>query len=847
MQKYVINSFSGGIQESTAAADFSPRQWSQLKGIVPRNELTFETQWPVQTIGSAFVDFIAVYPLASESGLYLTAIKNDGTVWWCAAPDPDDTYITANAVTWTQITVAENRHWGATSDPAYHGLVTLVPNPEYRFICSIPLQVYKYVKDIDATYPQEVILDKDSATAPRAVASGVLLNTRERAAGQQAIVLYVNNDTTTVKAVVFPAPRRIPIHSWKEKDDSLHSNFITADFIYDNERIGSDTMPDWPFNMSSIDAPEVKYHPFTYVDIDGQLNPGTGIVPRANVGCMKGGLLVLGDIEWRTNFSNVVEAKDSVALLFNAGAATTVGTTTVDVVWPAELERTGRVLYNQGPGVIYLNDETFSVDVTFNVLTRRRSSGTVRLKLASNPVATISIGDTISVSGVNPYYNGTHTVTGVGANYVEYTFGVSNVSERASGGRVTIQSPGDAGYRLKAEVGEYVAIPNADVTTGDWEDIYVVSSVAGTSVKAAQNYNRATHFLNDDNTGPHRGSLYYSEADIDTFDPRSVLKPSRTDVRIAGLHSLDDTVIVITTSGSEGDGCLRIRGYLSRLHPYSEDEIPDPTAVRIELIKGGVGAPQRSDIGGHKNYSCVWSEAGLVIFIDRLGGVFYTDGQVCDRLDRYGPQQPNRATEDDHVASIGKHMLLYRDSRLLCFTLLTSGGGTGSGCWTELIAPAGGVRSMVGIREDVFFVNSAGQVMRYATAGPDAERGCIDNVAQTLTVSTATLGSQDEHDRTNWHRFGMTFNTPTSCTVEDVTVQSTGALNVTGGIAAPNVGYTTSLNRTYNDPGILGEFIVPAGIGVQAVASATVTFTGYVSLQSASFWITGRTPRQGDE
>lgn len=845
MQKYVVNSFSGGIQESTAAADFSPRQWAQLKGIVPLNELTFETQWPIQTVGSAYTNFVAVYPLASDSGLYLTAIKTDGSLWWCEAPAPDADYLDANAVVWYQITTAENRTWLESTNPVDHTLIPLDNNPEYRFLCSIPLQVYKYVKDIDATNPQEVVLDKDSSTAPRAVASGVLVNTRGRKAGQQAIVLYVNNDSSSVKAVAFPAPRRIPIHSWKEKDDSLQSDFITADFFYNNERVGSDTMPDWPFNMSGIDAPETKYQPFTYVDVNGQLNPGTGIVPRANVGCMKGNLLILGDIEWRTNFATTVDPKDSIAVTF--GGNTTIGSTPTAVTWPDTLERSGRVLYNSGPGVLYLSDEDFEVDAKFNVTTRRRSSGTVRLKLLTDPLGTITIGDTIAVSGVNPNYNGTHTVTGVGANYVEYLQGTTNVSERPSGGIVTIEQPGSGGYRIKAEVGEYVAIPNANVTTGAWESIWAAASVSGTGVKAAQNFNRATHYLNDNNTGPHRGSLYYSEADIDTFDPRSVLKPSRTDVRIAGLHSLDDTIIVITTAGSEGDGCLRIRGYLSQLHPYSEDQIPDPTAVRIELIKGGVGAPQRSDTGGHKNYSCVWSEAGLVVFIDRLGGVFYTDGQICDRLDRYGPVQPTRAVEDDHVASLGKHLLAYRDGRLLCFTLLSSGAGTGSGCWTELVFPEGGVRSMVGIREDLYFVNSTGQVMRYATAAPNSERGCIDNVAQTLTVSTATLGSDDEHSRTNWHRFGMTFSTPTSCTVGTVTVQSTGALNVTGGISLPNVGYSTVLDRTYSDPGILGEFIVPAGIGVQANASATVTFTGYVSLQSASFWVTGRTPRQGDQ
>jgi hypothetical protein len=93
----------------------------------------------------------------------------------------------------------------------------------------------------------------------------------------------------------------------------------------------------------------------------------------------------------------------------------------------------------------------------------------------------------------------------------------------------------------------------------------------------------------------------------------------------------------------------------------------------------------------------------------------------------------------------------------------------------------------------------------------------------------------------------MTFVTPTSCTVGTVKIQSTGALNAQGAVSLPDVQTTTTLNRAFTNPGVLGEFIVNAGIGPQAAASATITFTGYVQLQSGSFWITGQTPRVGDQ
>jgi hypothetical protein len=237
------------------------------------------------------------------------------------------------------------------------------------------------------------------------------------------------------------------------------------------------------------------------------------------------------------------------------------------------------------------------------------------------------------------------------------------------------------------------------------------------------------------------------------------------------------------------------------------------------------------------------------VFIDRLGGVYYTDGRICDRLDRYGPKTPTVATVADHTGAVGDHLFVYRDGRLLCFSILASNGSAGQGCWTEIVKPAGVIKSMIGAREDLYFV-CEGKVMRIATAGLDAERGRIDNTLQTITVSTPTIGSEDEHDRTNWDKFGMTFSTPTSCTVGVVKVQSAGALDAGAftedGTTDP-VKHTATLNRSFSNTNVTGEFVVNCGIGPQTKVSATVTFTGYVRLESAAFWVTGREPRRGDK
>jgi hypothetical protein len=145
-----------------------------------------------------------------------------------------------------------------------------------------------------------------------------------------------------------------------------------------------------------------------------------------------------------------------------------------------------------------------------------------------------------------------------------------------------------------------------------------------------------------------------------------------------------------------------------------------------------------------------------------------------------------------------------------------------------------------------------GSVWRYATEAPESERGRANNVPLTLTVSTRTLAVDGSVADPLWHRFGMTFETPTSCTVETVRIQSVGAKKrglttaVTGLIATNKVGHKSwVLGRTFTNENE-GEFVVPAGIGAQSEASATVTFTGNVLLETATFWISGARPNRGE-
>lgn len=820
MQKITINDFSGGIQESTVPDDFTSRQWAELKGIIPSSELNFESQWAIQTVGTSATSFQAVYPLISSAGTFLVGIKTDGTIWWCASPAVTATYTTANAVSWSQLTQAENYNAAGSAKES------IPSNTDYKFICAVPLQAYKYAKTPDNADLDNPSKDTYSGSVIE-LASAVLLhsttvNGSADVNTQKAVVVYVDTSGPSVKAIVFPHFRRAPMH------DSVAGDFIKAKV----DEAG--TLVDFPTWLSGT-SPFRAFHPYTYLDQNATLLPGRGVIPRANVGAMKGSLLLLGDIEWRSDQAGEATYQAD-AYLLDTGNNNTFGTTTKQAVWPANIPTYSRVIFNEGGGIAYVKDDG---GIAASVTNKVASAGTATITTAASHGYTT--GDKVDLSNVDAALNGTHTITGTPA---VTTFTIATSATIAS----TPVTNGNAyAYNYRVEVGAYQTLPNS------WTAVHIAATANDTKVKAVSNLNTAYYLLNDGNTGPHRGGIYFSTGgDIDMFDPRAVLVPGKTDVAVAGLHVIDDTVIVITTAGSGQDGVHRIRGYLSRVIQYGGTS--DPTAIRIELIRGGVGAPRRTT-KVHKNYSAIWSEAGVVVFIDRLGGVWYTNGQDCDRLDRFGPRTPSAATEDDHVAELGKHLFVWRDGRLLCFTIMASDqeAGSGSGCWTELVLTRSngtpfGIRSMVGARNELFFVAAdTGNVMRMSPSGPSAERGKIDNSNITITVSTLTAGEVSDHKRTNWHKFGMTFSTPTSCTVGTVRVQSTGALNISGSAVFPDVQYLTTLNRSFSDKGILGEFIVNAGIGPQAACSATVTFTGYVQLQSASFWVSGQTPRIGDK
>lgn len=903
MKVFSFDDFTGGIQEGTGPNDFTERQWAELKGVVPVNQVTFETQWALQQLGAlpsgAWARDLAVLP--SEYGDFLVVISSAGEIYWALAPAS-----TAPTTVDGEPNEALELDWQKLSETAPNEDIDtedekpIVPDARLRFVSQVRFKPW----DNETTTTSDTNYN---------VTTGLLVNSRFQNRWYDADADGVAEERTEeVGVTVDGEPGQEPRNAWVLFPWNFGSGAVLTALRYPYAA-------NYPSGYTVTDGKAYGMQPYWYVK-DHVALPGKGNIPHSNVGCMWDGRLILGDI-WHTN--------------------------------------------------------------------------------------------------------------------------------------------------------KTLLPPTANNTTS----------------QPLKNRKDSTH---PGNTARFRSSIYYSEQHVDVWDPRSVLNLGTSDVALTGLHALERQLIAIFTAAGDADGVVSVSGELSALHPY-DGSAPSSMQVRRTLVRGGLGTPYWNDNAGitadkydMPPYSVLWPEAGVVVFIDRLGGVWYTNGRQCDRLDRYGPKPPAAATRWDHVAAVGKHLFVWRNRRLLLFSLISGNRESLAGCWTELSLPErmqtadSSIASMVGGTQDMFFLVD-GQVWRWATECSSADRGTVSegsatvawdcgdvtpvaatrtgtgntydatgkytegftadqvcdwaseysikvetaedvysdyttvraagsapmsvtvgrplgaeypkgvqikaiarrsvaradvtmnytgisfgtgytsakylavdvsynggttwtrriklersagvplpgsirlyesaksttlpvsagkatyrayvlsstaasasiNVGQTVTtapttgivsaaaspsffspssldlstaltiaeptyseddsvlpvvVSTATVGDGSRPKNFLWHRMGVTFSTPGSCTLQSTTMRSAPALQASSPAPypgdAPVVTYMKSPERTYTN-GIY-EFVMPAGIGSQPQASATVVFTGHVRLQAVTFWVAGETPKRGD-
>lgn len=383
------------------------------------------------------------------------------------------------------------------------------------------------------------------------------------------------------------------------------------------------------------------------------------------------------------------------------------------------------------------------------------------------------VGDSVTVTATtNTSFNGTFTITAVGSNYFNYANTGSDLS-----------------------------------TTAD----------TGTTLVA--NRQRSPY------------AFFYSEDNPDAFHEQSVLFAGSGESQILGMHVLDDYLITISSPATESDGLRTFKGTLDYLSLQQ-----GTVTVNINVLRGGIGPTRDLTASGMRVASCVWSEAGVVVFLDGMGGVWYTDGIQVDRLDHTGPINPDVTTASDEVAAIGRYLFMKRDSRYLLLNMM--GGIQGQeavAAWTELVFPSytGAPKSFHQVAGSMYFVMND-RVYRFCVgrnAPSDTERLTFDNVAVEATVATRTMSDTNQHQKVNWFRFGMrTRGRANTAQVRTVQVKAGPALDTS------TFGYSKTVNRTLVDR---DEFVLPAGIGSAVEASGEATFRGDLQLESATFWTSG--------
>jgi hypothetical protein len=325
-------------------------------------------------------------------------------------------------------------------------------------------------------------------------------------------------------------------------------------------------------------------------------------------------------------------------------------------------------------------------------------------------------------------------------------------------------------------------------------------------------------------------AFFYSEAFPDQFHEQAILYAGSGESQIVGMHVLDDYLITIASCPLKSDGLRLFKGTLDYVSLQNGTQ-----TVQVNLLRGGVGPARNVDADGHRIASTVWSEAGIVVFLDHLGGVWYTDGVEVDRLDRTGPANPDLTNEFDEVCAVGKYLFVRRQGRLLVLNILSGiKGQTATAAWTELVLPSGQmVSSMACINGNLYCVMN-NDVYRFAMSrnnNADTERAAVNNTQLTLTVATATVGDPDQHSKVNWSRFGFRSRGKTNTAkVVDVKVIAGPALDAT------KPSYTKTLDRVLDER---DELVIPAGIGVATEASGEVTFKGDIQLESATFYANG--------
>jgi hypothetical protein len=257
------------------------------------------------------------------------------------------------------------------------------------------------------------------------------------------------------------------------------------------------------------------------------------------------------------------------------------------------------------------------------------------------------------------------------------------------------------------------AMPRANVSAM-WGDFHLLGDIVWLADRSLTfDANNAARF-------PH--GIWFSQPDnADSWDPVDVqfIGQQADDNKILGMFPVTAGLIVVSTNGAH-----MLRG--------------NPDFNEYEQIRVGIGPNGRRSV-------TFWPAAGVVVWVDKRGQIWQTNGEDFGRLDTVLPDVTGPCPSS--VVAFDDFLLVSRAGRVYALRLYQ-----GQGIWTELNAPC--IREMHRYEGSIYTARTVqGGLERFA---PEfGARGTFEGVPIGSRVTTATLQPPDQHKKTFWHRFGF--------------------------------------------------------------------------------------------
>jgi len=256
------------------------------------------------------------------------------------------------------------------------------------------------------------------------------------------------------------------------------------------------------------------------------------------------------------------------------------------------------------------------------------------------------------------------------------------------------------------------SMPRADVSTM-WGDFHLLGDIMWLA-------NRSLPFAAD-NAARFPHAIWFSQPDkADSWDPVDVqfIGQQADDNKILGMFPVTAGLIVLSTNGAH-----MLRG--------------NPDFNEYEQIRVGIGPKDPRSV-------TYWPAAGVVVWVDKRGQIWQTNGEEFGRLDTVLPEVDGPCQSS--IAAFDDFLLVSRDSKMYALRLYQ-----GQGIWTQLNAEC--TREMHRYEGSVYMARTASGLERFA---PEFDaRGTYENVPIGSRITTATLQPLDQHKQTFWHRFGF--------------------------------------------------------------------------------------------